>query len=286
MIAFISGSETILGMDKWAYRGMLTGTFVNRNNYATDAGLTILCLAALAIRRFSGLGFRGVLRRLLVDGDKTSWLLLIGGLITLTSLLFSGSRAGCAATLFGAIGLALALMRFEGGRLIFGIGSLAVMGLSYYAIQSDTTGDGSSVFDDRLTLYWVTLGAIGEHPWTGTGLGSFSAVYGMIRPETFLAVWDNVHNTYLQLILELGVVAALSQLVAIGWLVWRCARGARSRRRNQVFPALGFAASVLVGSHVLVDFSLEIPAIAGLYAALLGIGVAQSWSSADPTAEG
>jgi len=33
------------------------------------------------------------------------------------------------------------------------------------------------------------------------------------------------------------------------------------------------------GIHALVDFSLQIPAVAILYACLLGIGCAQAWSS-------
>jgi hypothetical protein len=34
-----------------------------------------------------------------------------------------------------------------------------------------------------------------------------------------------------------------------------------------------------VGMHALVDFSLQVPAVATTYAALLGIGVAQSYRS-------
>jgi hypothetical protein len=44
-----------------------------------------------------------------------------------------------------------------------------------------------------------------------------------------------------------------------------------------VFPAIGFAASVVVGIHAAVEFSLQVPAVAVVYAALLGLGVAQSW---------
>jgi len=42
----------------------------------------------------------------------------------------------------------------------------------------------------------------------------------------------------------------------------------------------GLAATALVACHALVDFSLQIPAVAAWFATLLGLGYAQSWSSA------
>ena len=45
--------------------------------------------------------------------------------------------------------------------------------------------------------------------------------------------------------------------------------------RGAVYPAVLAACSVLVGVHALVDFSLEMPAVAATYALLLGVGCAQ-----------
>ncbi|MCP4196499.1 MAG: hypothetical protein GY762_05045, partial [Proteobacteria bacterium] len=44
--------------------------------------------------------------------------------------------------------------------------------------------------------------------------------------------------------------------------------------------ATGLAATTLVSSHALFDFSLQIPAVAITYAAIMGLAVAQSFSSA------
>jgi hypothetical protein len=49
-----------------------------------------------------------------------------------------------------------------------------------------------------------------------------------------------------------------------------------------VFPATGVAASVLVGVHATMDFSLQLPAVAMLYAAIMGVACAQSYSSVEP----
>ena len=43
------------------------------------------------------------------------------------------------------------------------------------------------------------------------------------------------------------------------WLAGLCLRGVWQRNRDVIFPALGFAATVLVASHAFVDFSLRFP---------------------------
>ena len=67
------------------------------------------------------------------------------------------------------------------------------------------------------------------------------------------------------------------QFLSIIWLSVICLRGVWVRRRNWLYPALGFGASVLVGAHAFVDFSLQIPAVAYTYALMLSVGVAQSF---------
>jgi hypothetical protein len=62
-------------------------------------------------------------------------------------------------------------------------------------------------------------------------------------------------------------------------LVWKCAKGARTRKRGATIPAIAASVSFLVGVHALVDFSLQIQAIALTYMAVLGAGVAQSFGT-------
>jgi O-antigen ligase len=93
------------------------------------------------------------------------------------------------------------------------------------------------------------------------------------------AALNLAHNTYLEHLVELGVPATLfyaGPLLLFGY----CLRGLFVRRRDQLFPLVAVGATVLVALHALVDFSLQIPAVAVTYAALLGIGVAQATPSA------
>ncbi len=47
-----------------------------------------------------------------------------------------------------------------------------------------------------------------------------------------------------------------------------------------IYPASGVGATVLVGARSLVDFGLQIPAIAATYALIMGTAVTQSWRRA------
>ena len=71
--------------------------------------------------------------------------------------------------------------------------------------------------------------------------------------------------------------------LAVALIAGQCFLGVTRRRRDFVYPALAFAVSVQVAVHSLVDFSLQIPAVAATYALVLGLGFAQSWSSDVPS---
>jgi hypothetical protein len=64
----------------------------------------------------------------------------------------------------------------------------------------------------------------------------------------------------------------------MGLLVSICWSGL-ARQRQWIFPALGLAASTLVAVHAMMDFSLQIPAVAMCSAAIMGIACAQSRDS-------
>ena len=76
--------------------------------------------------------------------------------------------------------------------------------------------------------------------------------------------------------------AALCLFAALLGLGLTCLRGLARRQRDWAFPATGVAVTVLVAVHATVDFGLQMPATAVLYALVMGVAVAQSHSSVDP----
>ena len=87
------------------------------------------------------------------------------------------------------------------------------------------------------------------------------------------------HNTYLEVFQGLGLLFGSMLVASIGLLVLRCVKGAMTRRENEMIPCVAVGIAFLVGAHSLVDFSLQIQAVAVTFMALLGAGVAQSESS-------
>jgi O-antigen ligase len=118
---------------------------------------------------------------------------------------------------------------------------------------------------------------IADRPGTGHGYGTYEQTFRLYQDRSAgLFLVDKAHNTYLEHAAELGVPATVLLYLGPLILFLFCLRGVFMRRRGKIFPLLAVSATVLVAVHALVDFSLQIPAIAVTYAAILGMGVAQS----------
>ncbi|WP_448188441.1 O-antigen ligase family protein [Azospirillum sp. sgz301742] len=281
LLLHVSGSETILWMEKWAYRGDVTATFVNRNTFATYAGLALLCAVAAAAHRMGAGPIRLV--TLLRHVRRPTIVFPAAALVLAAALLGTGSRAGVAAAASGLGVLVAGLLvasrpqpRTGVALVTAGVGVVTLAGfVTLLWLRRDAMPD----LPDRLRIYAMALDAIAGRPWLGSGLGSFPAVFAMERPLGLMQVWDQAHNTYLELALELGIPAAAALILAVLWLAGLCVRGILVRHTDRVYPALGLAATVLVGMHAMLDYSMQVPAVAVTWAAIVGAGVAQSWSS-------
>jgi O-antigen ligase len=129
----------------------------------------------------------------------------------------------------------------------------------------------------RASLAQSTLQAIQAAPLMGQGFGAFERYYPLFADGSVTGDVDEAHNDVLETLADLGLPAGLAYMAAPALLAGMCFAGCVRRRRDRVFPAVAFAASILVGAHAFVEFSLQVPAIAVTYAAILGVGAAQSW---------
>jgi O-antigen ligase len=269
-------------------------TFVNRNSFATYAGLGLIVCVALALRLYrhaipdaSGLAaFR--LSKFIAATGRNGALLLAAGLIVLVALLATASRGGllsAAVGLFAALALTLTRQRRGRGDPIEAIVFVAVAAAIAFAFFGDrVVGRIVAVgLQDasRAAVYAITLRAIVDAPLLGFGYGGFADVFPLYRDQSIstFGVWQQAHNTYLEVWLGLGLLFGLALMAAIGLLTFRCVLGAINRQRDSIAPIVATAAALLVGVHALVDFSLQIEAVALTFMALLGAGVAQSESS-------
>ena len=268
---------------------VVRSTFINRNHFATYCGFTVIVALALLIQA-QDMAWRETARvssrlqqfgRTMVFGGS---LYLTAIIVSFMALVLSGSRAGMAATILG-IATLLALNWFSERKRRRGLGVLVpillIVTFSTLAVAGDFLTTRLLVDDiahnERFFAYQVAIRAIQDYPLTGIGYGAFTQAYPIYRGDEVYHVRFFVENTYLEMILEFGIPMALVWFAVLASLIARCFSGALQRQRHKIFPMAAVAVAVLAAAHATLDFSLQIPAVALLFAAILGTGVAQSW---------
>lgn len=298
-VALFSGALAAYGIGTWAagfnpilgkeYAGnVVKASFVNRNSYATYAVFGALAnLAALAmVTRYNVVGgeaaddARRSLRDMLEGFFRVGWLHALGALLCLGAVALTQSRGGAAAGLAGTV-IFLAVYRRRGdwgGAALIGT-ALVILGFVVMALSTGVTGRllTASTESNRFLVYPEVLDQALERPWLGHGLGAFHDVFRARVPfEAATGEWDFAHNAYLENLFELGVPATIAFYAALALVAGRLVLGALTRRRNRLPACLAVGVTATAALHSLVDFSLQMPAAAALYAALAGIGWIQS----------
>jgi O-antigen ligase len=135
--------------------------------------------------------------------------------------------------------------------------------------------------EGRMAVYTITMRSILGAPLLGYGYGTFVDVFPMFRDQSVSTwgIWQMAHNTYLEVFQGLGLLFGSMLMASVVILVLRCVKGAMMRQANETMPCVAASVGFLLGVHTLVDFSLQMQAIAITFMALLGAGVAQSESS-------
>jgi hypothetical protein len=83
----------------------------------------------------------------------------------------------------------------------------------------------------------------------------------------------------LEIAAEQGGPFALLVLAAFLIMLLILMNGVKLRRSGRIYPAAGLLFGVLSAAHSLIDFSLQIPGLAIVVFALVGVGLAQSSAS-------
>jgi O-antigen ligase len=294
LVDHFAGWETILGWPKTAYVGDVTGTFVNRNSFATYANLGVVVALVLLVEPFLGARAGDDLRRIAVEAVERlfGWrsLLVVALIVLVTASLQSHSRGGLLSLAVAVPVVLLLVFLVTRPRLPVTLAVVAVVALAGWGVvrvSGETTlqrlerieGEVDVEAGSRMAFWQISLAMVRERPWLGHGYGSFEAAFAQRRDARFGPAVDKAHDTYVEHLVELGVPATIALYLGPLLLFGHAVRGVFVRRRDQVFALVAVGATVLVALHGLVDFSLQIPAVAVTYAALLGVGVAQATGS-------
>ena len=277
-------------------RCLMSGTFVNSNSFACYVGMCIIAAITLLLsgerkrdRGSYGYGYEDDDERRFIDWLTGTRLVQLAALpLLLGGLLFAASRAGLAATAIAVCAFGFLVMRgrwkshpYLGWTFFIGLAACVVIGL----IAGEALITKFAATDDnwaRLRIWRTSLDMIALSPWLGWGLGGFADAYAILQPASILQPNDLAHSTPLEVVVELGVLAALPAfaVVLLPWAI--CLRGALKRRPvRRYLPAAAFAIAGVPILHSMVDFSLQMPAIGFVVSAFLGMGWAQAFGRRD-----
>jgi O-antigen ligase len=273
--------------------GSVTSTFINRNSYATYAGIGLVTIVAFALRLYRRkveitAGPAKFRLATFIEATGREGIYLLGAVfLVLVALLLTGSRGGIIATGLGLVILLLLSAQRkqtapdQRGTIIFVSILIAVAFLVFGDLFLSRVISAGLTDENRLAVYVITLRSIANTPLLGYGYGTFVDIFPMFR-DTSISIdgkWSQAHDTYLEIFQGLGVPFGLMLIASVGLLVVRCIKAAGARKESAMVPAVAASVGLLVGVHALVDFSLQIQGITLTFAALLGAGVAQSSSS-------
>jgi O-antigen ligase len=162
-------------------------------------------------------------------------------------------------------GLALALIvAMFGGVVLLGGEDALTRIVGSVNTDDPTTG--------RAHFWSVTIDMIKSHPVIGTGLGAFGVVYTAYDSRNGTYRLEQVHNDYLQVLSDGGIVGALIGLFFVVSLFRMGFTRRDSRddfRRGVATGALAGCFAVLI--HSFFDFTLHTPANALLFLVLAAL---------------
>lgn len=249
------------------------GPYVNRDDFA---GLVEL-VAPLGLTL---LFFKAVRRQHIT-------LLLLFTIVPIGAAILSASRGGIIGVFFEFILLAfLARARTIGKKQLLGVTALVFiagtfivwLGVSEAIERFEQLASGEISQNQRVAMYRDTSHIFFDHPWVGTGLGTFPVVYpGYASFYDSGLVVNHAHNDYLELLADTGLVGGacgLSFIVLLFWGGWAGLQAAnvrllRATRAGSLTACAGFLL------HSLVDFNLHIPSNALVFLLVASIATSE-----------
>ncbi|GAA3535957.1 O-antigen ligase family protein [Zobellella aerophila] len=294
--AFIGTFMALSGME-WGFltsSHVATGTFVNRNHLAGYLELTMACGIGLlmALRDGGSFGWKAMLELLM--GPKAR--LRIGLVIMVIGLVMSRSRMGNTAFFVSLLvigGIFILLNKENRVRNTILLTSFVLIDIlvisQYFGLDQLKDRLINTRFEDqvvnevvvarknevRTDVYLDAIPLLEQHWLTGTGAGSFEAVFPQYAGPGLVSHFDHAHNDFIQFAIEYGVIGTLPLAAFMLLAFWHALR-ALWHRESWYRSGVGFAASMgllALMIHSFTDFNLQIPANAATLVVLCAIAV-------------
>jgi O-antigen ligase len=275
------------------------GPFVNRNHFA---GWMMMALP-LTLGLLCGGIARGMRHVKPTFHDRMVWLmsadasrlaLLAGAAAVMAlSIVMTLSRSGIVATLFALALVGIVAVRRQVGTTRRTIVTSYVVALAVAVtawVGMDTigrrfAGADWSDFNDRRGPWADATAIASNYRLTGTGLNTYGVAMLFYQRHDLEHHYSAAHNDYLQLAAEGGAlltVPAVLCIFALGVAIWK--RFKEETSTSGYWIRVGAVTGLLaIALQETVDFSLQMPGNAALFAVLCGIAIHGSPAKAFPT---
>lgn len=274
---YLSQHQHIFTYAKKYYLDCATGTFINRNHYASYLAMALpFALGALIDGRKGALAGNSWRERFLRLSEPSSFAVVfaaVASFLIWIGVFLSYSRGGLAAALVATVVLGL-LSGLSKRRMWVLVAAclLPALVLSWQQLRAPgerfvTESDRLASLNHRLPIWKAGARMIPPYAVAGVGWGSFENAFQMYQPSTRTR-WRHVHNDWLQSAIE-GGVAAPVLVAALWWLALTATK--RSGARPSPLRKYVVAGTAAVAFHCLLDFPLRVPAIGVLTACFVGL---------------
>jgi len=303
LVDYLTGQSGLARLRGSAFPARVSATFVNPDHFAAwlamliALGLGWMTSRGREQRRAPSLATLLAVRELREQAVRR-YLPMVGLVAMAIALVFTLSRGGLVnlvAALLALLAMLRAVRRVRRSLVVTGVLLIVVLayggwiGFGPVLARLSVASEGTAY---RLGQYAASLPMLREFPVLGVGLGAYREIYFRHQPiahQPEVLFFPYAHNDLLQLAIELGPVGALLCL----FLAWRIAadlvgvhllgRGgcpvdggagpeAMRSDRSSVGVAIGALAGVAgLVAHSALDFSVRVPAVGFLAAALLGL---------------
>lgn len=282
----LSGMEYGFFIKKYAYIGVATGTFVNRNHLAGYLEMTLAIGVGLLIATLGSGASAATFKKKLLNLFRlllsTKAKIRLSLVIMVIALVLTHSRMGNTAffaSLFFAGVVGIVFSKHATRSVVILLVSLILIDLlivgQWFGFEKlkHRLENTSEISENRDEVYGYALEQWQDYHVTGAGLGSFYAVFPQYRGKDVTGYNREAHSDYLQFATETGVIG-LVLLGLITLVSLFAALLAQYRRHDPLMRGMSFAsimgiAAILI--HSSVDFNLQIPANAAIFVVLLAI---------------
>ena len=275
-----SGNFMLFGFAKGADR-MASGMFISHNHFAgylEAVGVMALSIAIWGrtkfwVRLLVGYGAAVCYLGVAIAGSRGGYLGTLCSLVVFGILgFFAAGRIGRSTRILGSILVAVLL----GVAVMVGMRMMSSSSLLDWRIQALTTDD------IRTHLWQAAWNQFRQSPAIGTGSGTYFYYGRLFRHPSVQSDPVHVHNDYLELLAEYGIVGVLGILLFFGVHIWngvraifqmgrRLSLSGQSQSNSMALQMGALAAMAAYLVHSLTDFNFHIPVNALMFATFFGM---------------